>query len=82
MLGCVLFGISAVAATVRSGGVMWSETVANWTTTGGALCFLAVALVPLRHGHSFKAPRLRLRQLGELVEEEVVEIEEIARHDL
>ena len=59
VLGCVLFGVSALAgyATASSGQVLDLQT-ANWTTTFGAACFLAVGLAPLIVGMSFKIPRL------------------------
>jgi hypothetical protein len=53
LLGCVLFGISAVAGyIVPSTGSMIDLGAANWTTSAGATCFLACALPGLR-----RAPR-------------------------
>jgi hypothetical protein len=61
LLGCVFFGISAVAGyVVPSTGSMLDLAAANWNTSLGAACFLACALdtlhtdqvskMPLRHG--------------------------------
>ena len=45
LLGCVFFGISAVAGyVVPSTGSMLSQAAANWNTSLGAACFLACAL--------------------------------------
>lgn len=45
LLGCVFFGISAVAGyVVPSTGSMLNQTAANWNTSAGAACFLACAL--------------------------------------
>ncbi len=49
LLGCVLFGISAIASyVVPSTGDVLALAAANWTTSLGALCFLiaAVLLIP------------------------------------
>jgi hypothetical protein len=49
LLGCVLFGIAAVAGYVVPGtGSMLDLAAANWTTAAGALCFLACAAAGLR----------------------------------
>ncbi|HSO98738.1 MAG TPA: hypothetical protein VLP43_07285 [Solirubrobacteraceae bacterium] len=59
LLGCVLFGVSAVAAyAINSSGQLLDLTTANWTTTFGAACFLAVALAAVIVGMTFKIPRL------------------------
>ena len=59
LLGCVLFGVSAATGyAVSSAGRLLDLTTANWTTTFGAACFLAVALPPMIAGMSFKVPRL------------------------
>jgi hypothetical protein len=48
LLGCVFFGISAVAGyVVPSSGSMLDLAAANWTTSLGAGCFLACALASL-----------------------------------
>jgi hypothetical protein len=83
-LGCVLFGASAVAGyVISSRGEMVSLSAANWTTTLGAACFLAVAIAALLTGRSFKVARLRqLRELGEAVELEVEQTEHTVVADL
>lgn len=57
LLGCVLFGFSAIAAYANRGQLLDVAT-SNWTTTFGAACFLTVGLAPLIVGMSFKIPRL------------------------
>jgi YrhK-like protein len=48
LLGCVLFGISAVAGyVVPSKGSVLALAAANWNTSLGAACFLACALATL-----------------------------------
>lgn len=47
MMGCVAFGVSALAAFVRKTGVTVDERVANLGTLIGAVCFLAAALLIL-----------------------------------
>jgi hypothetical protein len=48
LLGCVLFGIAAVADyVVPSNGSILDLAAANWTTAAGAACFLACALMTL-----------------------------------
>jgi hypothetical protein len=74
LLGCVLFGISAVTGyATNSAGALISTQIANWTTTLGAACFLACALTACGLGVTLKAPRLRkLRnQFIEAVEHEI-----------
>jgi hypothetical protein len=49
LLGCVFFGISAVAGyVVPSTGSVLDLAAANWNTSLGAACFLACALGTLR----------------------------------
>src|SRR4051794_31525550 len=49
LLGCVLFGIAAVAGyLVPSTGTLLDLAAANWTTAAGAACFLACAAAGLR----------------------------------
>lgn len=69
LLGCILFGISAVAGyLVPSTGTILDQAAANWTTALGAGCFLACALFTLLTGRTSKSPRLRrLRRLEGLV---------------
>ena len=65
LLGCIFFGISAVAGyVVPSTGSMLDLAAANWNTSLGAACFLACALDTLRSGRSWKRPiRTRLHEL-------------------
>ena len=65
LLGCVFFGISAVAGyVVPSSGSMLDQAAANWNTSLGAACFLACALDTLRTDRASKMPRgRRLREL-------------------
>ena len=65
LLGCIFFGISAVAGyVVPSTGSMLDLAAANWNTSLGAACFLACALATLLTGRTLKSPRLRrLREL-------------------
>lgn len=49
LLGCVLFGISAVAGyVVPASGSELDLAAANWTTSLGATCFLACAVATFR----------------------------------
>ena len=51
LLGCVFFGISAVAGyVVPSKGSMLDLAAANWNTSLGAACFLACAVGGLLEG--------------------------------
>jgi hypothetical protein len=65
LLGCIFFGISAVAGyVVPSTGSMLDQTAANWNTSLGAACFLACALDTLHTDVASKMPiRRRLHQL-------------------
>jgi hypothetical protein len=65
LLGCVFFGISAVAGfVVPSTGSMLDLAAANWNTSLGAACFLACALDTLGSGSASKIPtRHRFRAL-------------------
>jgi len=76
LLGCVLFGVAAVAGyLVPSTGSILALAAANWTTAGGAACFLACAVATLRTGRTPKSPRQRpLRALAHAVEREVESI--------
>jgi hypothetical protein len=71
LLGCIFFGISAVAGyVVPSHGTILDLAAANWNTALGAACFLACAVATLRSGRTMKSPRLRrLHHLEERVEE-------------
>jgi hypothetical protein len=49
LLGCIFFGISAIAGyVVPSSGSMIDLAAANWNTSLGAACFLACAVASLR----------------------------------
>jgi hypothetical protein len=65
LLGCIFFGISAVAGyVVPSSGSVIDLAAANWNTALGAACFLACALDTLHTGKASKMPiRHRLREL-------------------
>ena len=65
LLGCIFFGISAVAGyVVPASGSVIDLAAANWNTALGAACFLACALATLLTGRTLKSPRLRrLREL-------------------
>lgn len=53
LIGCVAFGVSALAAFVKKTGVTADERLANLGTFVGALCFLVAALMLLpRNGFS------------------------------
>jgi hypothetical protein len=47
MMGCTAFGVSAIGAFVRLSGSAEDMAMANAGTFGGALCFLAAALLVL-----------------------------------
>jgi hypothetical protein len=85
LLGCILFGISAVTgyATGNAGSLV-STSVSDWTTTLGAACFLACALTACGLGVTLKAPRLRKlrnipREVIEAVEHEALVVVREAR---
>jgi hypothetical protein len=76
LLGCVLFGIAAIAGrVVPSTGSLISQAAANWTTSLGAACFLACAVATLLTGRTLKSPRLRrLRKLERVAKREAERI--------
>jgi hypothetical protein len=76
LLGCVLFGISAVAGyVVPTTGSMLDLAAANWNTSLGALCFFACAIWPLVGARTFKIARLQeLREVEHTIEHDVEEI--------
>ncbi len=76
LLGCVFFGIAAVAGyVVPSTGSMIDLAAANWNTALGALCFLACAVATLFTGRTLKSPRLRrLHKLEHVVGQDVEEL--------
>jgi hypothetical protein len=60
LLGCLFFGISAIAGyVVPSSGSVLDLAAANFNTSLGAGCFLACAVATLVSGHTLKSPRLR-----------------------
>ena len=60
LLGCIFFGISAVAGyLVPSTGSILDLAAANWNTSLGAACFLACALDTLHTGEASKIPGIR-----------------------
>jgi hypothetical protein len=73
LLGCVFFGISAIAGyVVPSTGSVVDLGAANWNTSLGAACFLACALDTLHTGEASKMPGLRpLRKLEHALESDV-----------
>jgi hypothetical protein len=59
-LGCLFFGVAAIAGyVVPSSGSLLDLAAANWTTAAGAACFLACALATFRSGRTSKARRPR-----------------------
>jgi hypothetical protein len=73
LLGCVFFGISAVAGyVVPSTGSMLVQAAANWNTSLGAACFLACALDTVHTDRASKMPLgRRLRELEHKLEADV-----------
>jgi hypothetical protein len=73
LLGCIFFGISAVAGyVVPSTGSILDLAACNWNTSLGAACFLACALAALVTGSSHKVRgSRRLRQLEHVVERDL-----------
>src|SRR4051812_36896216 len=60
LLGCIFFGIAAIAGyLVPSHGTPLDLAAANVATVLGALCFFACAAATLRTGCTLKSPRLR-----------------------
>ena len=74
LLGCIFFGISAVAGyLVPATGSILDQAAANWNTSLGAACFLACALDTLHTGKASKMPiRRRLRKLEHELEHEII----------
>lgn len=73
LVGCIFFGISAVAGyVVPAKGSMLSQAASNWNTALGAACFLACAVDTLHTGRASKMPlRRRLRELEHDLEVDV-----------
>jgi len=75
LLGCIFFGISAVAGyLVPATGSLINQAAANWNTALGAACFLACALDTLHTDRASKMPlRRRLERLEHELEDELRE---------
>jgi hypothetical protein len=73
LLGCILFGISAIAGyVVPSTGSVLDQAAANWNTSLGAACFLVCALETLSSGEAAKMPGgRRLRELEHALDRDV-----------
>ena len=72
LLGCVFFGISAVAGhVVPTTGSVLDLAASNFNTALGAACFLACALATLRSGRTMKSPGQRLMYLEGAVAHEL-----------
>ena len=73
LLGCIFFGVSAVAGyVVPSTGSIIDLAAANWNTSLGAACFLACALDTLHTGRASKMPvRRELRELEHVLERDL-----------
>ena len=75
LLGCIFFGISAVAGyLVPATGSLVNQAAANWNTALGAACFLACALDTLHTDRASKMPlRHRLERLEHELEDDLRE---------
>jgi hypothetical protein len=75
LLGCIFFGVSAVAGyLVPATGSLLDQAAANWNTALGAACFLACALDTLHTDRVSKMPlRHRLQQLEHELEDDLRE---------
>jgi hypothetical protein len=73
LLGCVFFGISAVAGyVVPSTGSLLSQAACNWNTSLGAACFLACAGDTLITDQPSETPGVRrLRELERVVDRDI-----------
>jgi hypothetical protein len=73
LLGCIFFGISAVAGYfVPSKGSILDLAASNWNTALGAACFLACAVDTLITNEVSKMPRLRrLHKLEDALDRDV-----------
>jgi len=75
LLGCVFFGVSAIAGyVVPSNGSMLDLAAANWNTSLGAACFLACALDTLHSGKASKMPGHRMHELRDVMERDVTRV--------
>ena len=73
LLGCIFFGISAIAGyLVPATGSLVNQAAANWNTALGAACFLACALDTLHTNRASKMPlRHRLERLEHELEDDL-----------
>jgi len=73
LLGCIFFGISAIAGyVVPATGSVLDQAAANWNTSLGAACFFACALDTLHTDVPAKIPGFRrLRELEHALERDV-----------
>ena len=76
LIGCVLFGISAVAGyLVPSTGTILDLAAANWTTALGAACFLGCAVGSLLSGETSKL--LHGRRISTWEHEAVTDVDDV-----
>jgi hypothetical protein len=77
LLGCILFGISAIAGYVGpSSGSVLDLAAANWTTALGAACFLACGVDTLHTGEPAKLPKFhRLHALERELDQDLERLE-------
>jgi hypothetical protein len=72
LLGCIFFGISAVAGyVVPSTGSVLDQAAANWNTALGAACFLACAVDTLLSNEAAKMPGRRVRELEHALDRDI-----------
>ena len=73
LLGCIFFGISAVAGyVVPTTGSVLSQAACNWNTSLGATCFLACGLDTLITDQAAKMPGFpRLHRLERAVDRDI-----------
>jgi hypothetical protein len=76
LLGCIFFGISAIAGyVVPATGSILDQAAANCNTALGAACFLVCALDTLHTGEASKMPgHRRLHRLGHALERDLERI--------
>ncbi len=73
LLGCIFFGVSAVAGyVVPSTGSVLDQAAANWNTALGAACFLACGVDTLLSDQAAKMPgHHRLREFEHALDSDV-----------
>ncbi len=76
LLGCIFFGISAIAGyVVPSTGSIIDQAAANWNTALGAACFLACAVDTLHTDEAAKLPgHSGLHKLEHALERDLKEV--------